>query len=242
MRCECDAESGREEFSSLVNEAISKELKCDDKQQLSPMLKQHLLDYEWLFGKPKNIERLAKFVVIASRYDPDKSLIYAAILQAMRFGADYIIDRCSPEAEEFMARYRTVTREYVRLISHTRFQRFSKTLVAEVRTKFNIFDLLLSNFKSRYKNFKIVLLSKDKAHIANGGLYTTDRDEFLKETKIKLEHHDKIWDTYYSSQFIPNRRNRKYAMSSMPKKYSPPLEKHYIEFGVQETKLTNFIF
>jgi probable DNA metabolism protein len=238
MKCEYCPTNKHDEFSGLMKEAIARELGEDKVSGLQ----QSMLDYEWRFGKPKKIDRLANFVVTASRYSSDKSLIYKVILQAMKFGADYILDKCSPEAEEFITRYRAVVREYSRLISHTRFQRFNKTLVAEVRTDFNIFDLLLRNFKSKYRKFKIVLLSRNKAHIANGGLYAISREEFLEQTKIKLDRHDKMWETYYTSQFISNRRNKKYAMNNMPKKYSPALEKHYIEFGIQDSKLTNFIF
>lgn len=238
MRCEYTPGESYDEFSSIVQEAIAREI--GDKKDST--LKQKLLDYEWHFGKPKKIEGLTKFVVTASRYDPDKSLVYKIVMQALRFGVSYILDKCSPEAEEFVKRYKAVVREYSRLISHTRFQRFNKTLVAEVNTKFNIFDILLRNFKARYRGFKIVLLSSSKAYIANGEIYVVSRREFMEQTKIKLSRRDDVWDTYYSSQSISGRRNKRHAMNNMPKKYSPPLEKHYIEFGIQDSKLTNFIF
>lgn len=232
-----DSNSRYDEFQCLVNEAI-----CRETGENEESLKKNLLDYEWKFGKPKGIKKLDKFIVFASRYEQDKSLIYKIIIQGMRFGSEYILDKCSPEAIEFIKRYSEVMREYGKTISHTRFQRFNNTLVSELKTKFNITDFVLRYFKSRYKDKKIVILNKDKAYIANGGTYTISRDEFLDQTRIKLSKKDPMWETYYNSQFISGRRNKKLAMNRLPKKYSPEFEKHFIEFGIQETKLTNFIF
>jgi probable DNA metabolism protein len=237
MICGNTSVKGYDEFQCLVNEAICRETGSDEQS-----LKKNLLDFEWQFGKPKNIEKLSKFVIFASRYEDDKSLIYNVIIQAMKFGPDYVLDKCSPESVQFIRRYREVVREYGKFIAHSRFQRFNNTLISEAKAKYNIIDLLLRYFKARYRDKKIVLLNKNKAYIANGGTYTINRDEFLEQTKIKLKREDPLWDIYYNSQFISNRRNKRLAMSRMPKKHSPDFEKHYIEFGIQETKLTNFIF
>ncbi len=198
-----------------------------------------LLQLEWQHGKPKNIERLEKYLRFAPLY-ADDGLVEKAVLQALRFGVDYVVNRVSPEAEEFMSRYRAVSREYRRLKEFTRLQELGKMLVADVESKFELGPMLADYFRSRYKT-EIVVLSRDKAYMLNGKMHVIARDEFIKKTGYKAEHNH-LWESFYTSQFIKGRRNKKYAMRNLPKKYwkQAKVAGHYINFGVNPKKLTEF--
>jgi probable DNA metabolism protein len=201
--------------------------------------RQLLLEFEWEHGKPKKIDRLGKYLNFVSLYARD-DLIEKVILQALKHGVEYIVNRASPEAEEFMRRYREVSREYFRLKEVIRLQEFGKMLVAEVHSKFGLEMMLAAYFKSRYKR-EIVILSRDKAYMLNGSAHIISRDEFIKRSGFKPKSSD-LWETFYVSQFIKGRRNKKYAMRNLPKKYwkQAKVAGHYINFGVNPKKLTDF--
>lgn len=216
----------------MLNEWISKALGGGNAREL-------MLSFEWSHGKPKIIERLEKYIDLASLH-ADDSLIKEVVLQALRFGVDYITNCASPQASEFMKCYRAAVRDYQRLKEFTRLHEVGKMLVADVKAKPGLERMLASYFRSRYKR-DIVVLNNDKAYMFNGSTHIIPRSEFVEKTGYRPSKDD-VWETFYTSQFISGRRNRRYAMRSMPKKHwkSDRVAGHYIEFGVNPVKLTEF--
>jgi probable DNA metabolism protein len=110
-------------------------------------------------------------------------------------------------------------------------------LYTKIESEHNIVDTLLHFFHNRFPIFHIAIEDKNKTHIISPNKQIKIYNKNLKDTiellkkelpiqKITMELTNKeseldesLWETYYDSQFIKERKNHKLMNSLMPKKY-----------------------
>jgi probable DNA metabolism protein len=141
-----------------------------------------------------------------------------------------------------------LSRELCAVKSFTRFKRTQKgILYSEVEHKHNVIDLALYFFHSRFPMFHILLGDKVNSwHIKPNGKLNkinlptikaldnlelsvekpSNLPELFLETTTNKES-DELWETFYSSQYIEERRNTKQFNKFLPKKRRDSFEKFF---------------
>lgn len=181
------------------------------------------------------------------RYDP--SLLTKILNQKEEFGIDYVLSKVSKEARRFHDMAREVTSEAHRAQSFLRFNVIGDAIITKTSFEHEIADLVLDHFAKRFPKKTVVIIESDNAHVAEGGdRKICESGPYLKMLeKSPAEKRDSegdIWSSFYDSQFIESRRNKKLAQKCIPKK----LWKKYdikegvkIQYGISKIKLSDFI-
>lgn len=189
-----------------------------------------LARYEQAFGPvpwlhcERDLEDLASEVLFVFRFpvQDNLSLVTQVIGQALDRGFAYIANRVSREAKVFGERAHQVRLAWGKALGLMRFVRVErgaeKLLVGKCPVPYRIADLAIWHFARRFPDYQIVILAPEGAAVVRKGRFcwelSTPYEGFLKNDRFDL-----WWQTFYKSQYIPERRNRTLAMHGVPKKY-----------------------
>jgi len=109
--------------------------------------------------------------------------------------------------------------------SFIRFEISDGILLAKVEPEHFVEDIVIKWFKARFPLFTIVISSSrgififdDKFHIENSTFnmeILKNNDKLLSELSLVED----VWEDYYASQFIGERKNTKLFKKNIPKKY-----------------------
>jgi len=159
-----------------------------------------------------------------------KALLDKVMAQSKEKGIEYVLSNISDEARELYKRSREVMCEAHYAISYLRFKEDNGTLIAKADFDHAIERQVLLHFIRRFPKKKIVIISKSKAYVSEGlSMRIEDTKKYQPPKDIEIKEKDELWETFYNSQYIPARRNRKLAMSHIPKKL-------WKKFGITEGK------
>ncbi len=155
-------------------------------------------------------------------------------------------------AKKYFSLQREVAGELERLKAYCRFRPSGDMLYVEVNPKHDIKDLFMEWAMRRNGDRIIVVKCHAEYYILNARALG-HRAETASVTKEEAERllgdipdtDSEIWDTFYDSQNVENRRNKRYAKGRLPEKYSyisPEIrkERKKIEHGIQPDKLDDF--
>lgn len=155
-------------------------------------------------------------------------------------------------AKKYYHMYREVGGELERMKAHTRFRPAGDLMYVEIYPKHDVEDLYLEWAARRNSDRSSVVKCNTSYWIVNARYigYRSEIASISKEEAKRLLGHipsveDEVWDTFYDSQAIENRRNKKYAKKMLPAKYSHispevRMERKKIEHGISKNKLDEF--
>jgi len=105
-------------------------------------------------------------------------------------------------------------------------------LHTKIKLEHNIIDYILRFFHNRFPLFIIAIETNKKTHVIDKNRIIKIYNQDIRTTIAKLESslpvdpffknleiEEDLWNTYYDSQYIPQRRNLKLMDKMMPKKY-----------------------
>ncbi|MDI6895794.1 DUF4130 domain-containing protein [Methanocella conradii] len=155
-------------------------------------------------------------------------------------------------ARKYFKYYRETMGELERLKAHVRFRPSGDMLYAEISPQHDVKDLFMEWAMRRTPDKVIVIGCHSEHYILNARAlgYSEDIACVTAEEAARLlgtapDSDSEVWDTYYDSQAIENRRNKRYAKGRLPAKYSyisPEIrkERKKIEHGISNDKLGDY--
>ncbi len=156
-------------------------------------------------------------------------------------------------AKKYYHYHRETMGELERLKAHVRFRPSGDMFYAEICPQHDIKDLFMEWAARRNPDKLMIINCYSEYYLLNARAlgYRSETANISKEESERLlgdipEIDSEIWDTFYDSQNIENRRNKKYAKGRLPAKYSyisPEIrrERKKVEHGIQKDKLDDFI-
>jgi hypothetical protein len=148
--------------------------------------------------------------------------------------------------------YRETMGELERIRSYCRFRPAGDILYVEICPENDIKDLFMEWAARRYNDRQVIVKCHGEYYLLNARSKGYDKDiAEVSEDEAKSmlgnleETDDKLWDTFYDSQNVESRRNKRYAKCKVPEKFShvsPEIrkERKKIEHGIQKDKLDDF--
>ncbi len=156
-------------------------------------------------------------------------------------------------AKKYYHYYRETMGELERIKSYCRFRPAGDILYVEIEPKHDIKDLFMEWAAHRNNDRRVIVKCRKEYYLLNARSigYRADIARISEEKAITMlgdipDIDSEIWDTFYDSQTIESRRNKKYAKARLPEKYShisPEIrkERKKVEHGITENKLEDFI-
>jgi hypothetical protein len=156
-------------------------------------------------------------------------------------------------AKRYFHLQRETAGELERIKAYSRFRPTGDMLYVEVNPKNDIKDLFMEWAMRRNGDRIVVVKCHLEYYILNARAlgYRAEIANVTGEEAVRLlgdipEADGEIWDTFYDSQNVENRRNKRYAKGRLPEKYSyisPEIrkERKKIEHGIQKDKLDDFV-
>ncbi len=150
------------------------------------------------------------------------------ILQAVLSQDDALVSACAtPESRSLHNMHSCVSRSLCKAEGFTRLEVSGNTLYGRVELEHDIMDLLLSHFHRRYPGYDVALGQGNETFVMDA--YGRVRvckcgiDRYLIENGIPNAAEpdsDQLFETYYLSQCIKERRNVGLMRKMMPRKHS----------------------
>ena len=146
-----------------------------------------------------------------------------------------------------------VMREIERLRAHTRPRPAGNLMYVEIAPEHYVIDLYMEWMGKRINDRASVIKSHRDYYLVNAHYLGFDGQykEISPEEAIRLlgdvpDTDLSVWESFYDSQAIENRRNKEYAKKMLPEKYSylsPEirLERKKVEHGIPRNTLSDFI-
>jgi hypothetical protein len=156
-------------------------------------------------------------------------------------------------AKKYYHYYRETMCELQRLKAHVRFKPAGDILYVEITPKHDINDLFMEWAAERNKDRRVIVKCHGEYYLLNARSigYRTEIASISEEEAMRMlgnipDIESEIWDTFYDSQNVESRRNKGYAKSRLPEKYSyisPEIRKDRkkVEHGISKNKLEDFI-
>lgn len=147
-----------------------------------------------------------------------------------------------------------VFREIERLRAHTRPRPAGSLMYVEIAPEHYVIDLYLEWMGKRITDRASIVKSHRDYYLVNAHFlgYDGQYKEISPEEARRIlggevpETDVTVWEAFYDSQAIENRRNKEYAKKMLPEKYSylsPEirLERKKVEHGIQKSTLEDFL-
>lgn len=175
----------------------------------------------WLAtGKLKNL-LAAGYYAIRFNAEDRFQVVVSAFTQALEKGPDFVISRVSKEARLMYNRSRQVYGEAHRAYGFVRLTPLmtaaGEIMVGQVEFQHLISDLVLKHFIRRSKGTPVYLIEQNQAYHYHQGSFMITPVHELPFTIPSNEFAD-MWDAYYDSQYIKERKNLALARKNLPKK------------------------
>lgn len=118
---------------------------------------------------------------------------------------------------------KSVGREVHRLKEFVRFEKVGELYFAKIAPKYDVLPLVVPHFKVRFSDQKWVLFDPDQAYGFYYDLkevisFTPSDKDFGKPSQLS-DDYQRLWKTYFQHINITERKNSRYQLSSMPKRY-----------------------
>ena len=178
-------------------------------------------DYTWL-GHYQG-RRLAVMILFNLRNKSRDcvSVIFTALSEALRYGPGHCILGRGRAGAAFRRCSREVGTEIHRMLGLIRFSE-TKTgdLVARPKLFHHTADILLRKFQLRYPEQRLIFVLPDEVLCCEkGDVRQIAVQDFPEDILNTEDNFVALWETYYRSQYIPERRNIRLASHFVPKKY-----------------------
>ncbi|SFJ08139.1 probable DNA metabolism protein [Kaistella treverensis] len=208
------------------------EVQTDEKKA-----KRVLQKLEANLGK-KGVSQLLR--VYLSEKESAERLILSAVALSLEFPKENILNNFAhPDMMEIAKITKSISREVHRMHAFVRFEKLQdEVYFAKIEPDFNVLPLIISHFKNRYQDQKWMIYDIRRGY---GVFYDLEEAQFfepnfdenfqLKKTGTLLHeeemNYQKLWQRYFFKTNIPERKNLKLHVQSLPKRYWKYLTEKY---------------
>lgn len=217
--CECFP------LNKISNSLFAGDTVCTESYKAEEVIK----EFENKHGKIKWLDspdsrRLLSSVYYAARYNSNDryQLIISVLKQALDYGAVFVLSKISKEARTMLNRARRVLSEIHRVYGFVRLQPTlsgtQEVMVGRIELEHEIYDIVLKYFTKRLNGVPVYLLEHDLAYFLHNNTVNVCP---IKDLPFDLpcDNFNTLWNTYYDSQYIAQRKNLALARKNLPKKY-----------------------
>lgn len=151
-----------------------------------------------------------------------------AVVQSIHFQRNYLENLADIAMLNFAKIIKSVSRERHRMLAFIRFEEMADgSFFAPINPDFNVIPLIEKHFRKRYANQKFIIYDTLRWY----GIYwdcetmhTFEKDgNFLQTIKEqhseKEQHFQQLWQQYFKSTTIEERKNTKLHLQHLPKRY-----------------------
>ena len=178
-------------------------------------------NYTWL-GNGRG-RRLAVMILLNLRNGSQDCtpVIFAALSEALRYGPLHCILGRGRAGAVFRRRSREVGTEVHRMLGLIRFSEAADgSLVAQPKLFHHTADILLRKFQLRYPKQRLVFILPKEVLCCDQGIVSQIAVQDFPDSLLNTtDDFTVLWETFYRSQYIPERRNIRLASHFLPKKY-----------------------
>ncbi len=159
-------------------------------------------------------------------------LILEAVRQSVRLPRENVLENYADPAMMQIAKInKSVAREVHRMHAFVRFEKLQdEVYFAKIEPDFNVLPLIIRHFRNRYRDQKWMIYDLKRGY---GSFYDLEEVQMfepapeqtaqLKRTPHLLheeeKHYQKLWQRYFYKTNIPERKNLKLHVQSLPKRY-----------------------
>ncbi|MBI4978370.1 MAG: DUF4130 domain-containing protein [Spirochaetes bacterium] len=167
-------------------------------------------------AKKKNMMR--RHLFWASRHQKNErvSIINDVVIRSFSQGIDAVLQKADAADARFLELSNQSMREWHRMLGFIRLAPANaNVLYGRIQTSFDITDALISFFKRRHPGKNIAIEN-------NGHIYFSGDAEKIDSVEIKARGRDslaELFDRYYDTQYIPERKNMRLLTHFIPKRY-----------------------
>lgn len=178
----------------------------------------------------KGVSQLLR--VYLSEKEEAERLILSAIQLSLQFPTENILDNFgNPDILDIAKINKSISREVHRMHAFVRFEKLQdEVFFAKIEPDFNVVPLIVTHFKNRYRDQKWMIYDLKRHY---GIFYDLEDVQFfepaleqtqqLKRTENILHEEEiqyqKLWQRYFFKTNIPERKNMKLHVQSLPKRY-----------------------
>ena len=118
---------------------------------------------------------------------------------------------------------KSVGREVHRVKEFVRFEQLGTLYFAKIVPQYDVLPLVIPHFKARFSDQEWILFDPDRAY----GFYYdlkevisfTPADKNFGKTSQSSDDYEQLWKTYFQHINISERKNTRYQLRNMPKRY-----------------------
>lgn len=186
----------------------------------------------------KGVSQLMR-VFLSEKIEAER-LILAAVKLSIEFPKENILQNFANSDMMDIAKItKSISREVHRMHAFVRFEKLQdEVYFAKIEPDFNVLPLIVSHFKNRYQDQKWMIFDLKRNY---GIFYNLEETQFfepsgnqnarLGNTEDMLhteeEQYQKLWQRYFFKTNIPERKNIKLHVQSLPKRYWKYLTEKY---------------
>ncbi len=119
---------------------------------------------------------------------------------------------------------KSVGREAHRLKEFVRFEKIDNLYFAKIAPAFDVLPLVIPHFKNRFSTQQWVIFDTQRSYgfiydLTQVTLFTPADKHFGKITQNTPDAYQELWKTYFQHINITERKNTRYQLRNMPKRY-----------------------
>nr|WP_314679457.1 TIGR03915 family putative DNA repair protein [uncultured Capnocytophaga sp.] len=181
-----------------------------------------------ILKKIKTIWSTEGITIVLQAFLSEETRIENHLLEAIRLMIQYpeanILENYGHEAIAHIRKAaKSVGREVHRVKEFVRFEQVGTLYFAKIVPQYDVLPLVIPHFKARFSDQEWVLFDPDRAY----GFYYdlkevisfTPADKNFGKTSQSSDDYEQLWKTYFQHINISERKNTRYQLRNMPKRY-----------------------
>lgn len=170
--------------------------------------------------------------VYLSENENAERLILSAVSKSIKFPKENILNNFADTDIMDIAKInKSISREVHRMHAFVRFEKLQdEVYFSKIEPDFNVLPLIITHFKNRYRDQKWMIYDLKRSYGISYDLKDVqffepalEQTHQLKRTEHILHdeeiHYQKLWQRYFFKTNIPERKNLKLHVQSLPKRY-----------------------
>ncbi|MDK2892635.1 DUF4130 domain-containing protein [Methanohalophilus sp.] len=216
-----------------------------------PELMKKLFSNKWHKFSKADIPPV-KYIECVLRHSSVDLAAFVRFLAGCNGNIDALYNKRSREGKRYYTYMREVTKSYHSLCMFARTEVFDNLIISEINPPHSISDLFCKWLGRRNPDLPVAVIQNDIAYIANGEYLGYKHFDVLPASEIESlrsskrdEKLENLWDMYYCTQMIDNRRNPGLAKKMQPAYTSgisrmAAKDRYRVERGISNTTLFDF--
>jgi hypothetical protein len=202
-----------------------------------------------MFKGDPGVER---YIDLALRHSSCNPVEFVNFICSCKGNADMLYSGKTPTGKKYYTYMRDVAASYQRSCMFSRPEFMNGILSVNVSSPHRIGDMFCRWLAGKNPDVPVAVVEKETAWVGNGRYIGMDHFASISSSFIEnlsysheCDRTDELWDIYYDSQMIPNRRNKKHAKQVQPKSSASMSDmsgrdRYKVERGIANCTLDSF--